>query len=200
MNVDMEAAQIPGAASSIINTNQPRFSGITTVDPTVFATYFIKLCAMCGMNDFKGILPLEDFRHIQDFHYIQTVDELNNFTQWIYSLGIEEITSFARLNDLSVVRKLDISTSTGVLPNANNSEYRRLSRGIGRQAAAAQRARDAREQIETTADLKSLIAAEAAEQALRKESIATEKKFQAELKGTKGAKKRSKCAVAAAAV
>ena len=88
---------------------------------------------------------------------------------------------------------MDISTSTGVLPNANNSEYHRLSRGIGRQAAAAQRARDAREQTETTADLKSLIAAE---QALRKESIATEKKLQAELKGTKGAKKRSKCAVA----
>ena len=88
---------------------------------------------------------------------------------------------------------MDISTSTGVLPNANNSEYHRLSRGIGRQAAAAQRARDAREQTETTADLKSLIAAE---QALRKELIATEKKLQAELKGTKGAKKRSKCAVA----
>ena len=116
MNVDMEAAQILGAASSIINTNQPQFSGITTLDPAVFATYFVKLCGVhalrfasflncnsvstseslfSGVNDFKGILASEDFRRIQNFRHIQTIDKLNDFTQWIYSLEIERITSLS---------------------------------------------------------------------------------------------------------
>ncbi|KAJ7019065.1 hypothetical protein C8F04DRAFT_1276706 [Mycena alexandri] len=46
MNADMEAAQALGAARSLLKTDQPQFSGITTLDPAIFATYFIKLC--CG--------------------------------------------------------------------------------------------------------------------------------------------------------
>ncbi|KAJ6590288.1 hypothetical protein B0H10DRAFT_2332246 [Mycena sp. CBHHK59/15] len=40
MNADMEAAQALGAALSLMKTNVPSFSGITTIDPHVFATFF----------------------------------------------------------------------------------------------------------------------------------------------------------------
>jgi hypothetical protein len=44
MNVDLEAAQVLGAADSFLPTNEPEYSGITTNDPAVLAEYFIKAC------------------------------------------------------------------------------------------------------------------------------------------------------------
>lgn len=44
MNADMEAAQALGAARSFMKINVPSFSGITTLDPHLFATFFIKFC------------------------------------------------------------------------------------------------------------------------------------------------------------
>jgi hypothetical protein len=45
MNVDMEAAQVLGAARSILKTNQPEYSGIPRdTSPAEAATYFVKLC------------------------------------------------------------------------------------------------------------------------------------------------------------
>ena len=45
MNADMEAAQVIGAARSIMKTNVPDYSGIPNDTPaTVAATYFVKIC------------------------------------------------------------------------------------------------------------------------------------------------------------
>lgn len=50
MNADMEAAQTLGAALSFMKTNVPSFSGITTLDPQVFATFFVKFCGGHAMR------------------------------------------------------------------------------------------------------------------------------------------------------
>jgi hypothetical protein len=45
MNADMEAAQILGAARSVMKTNDPEYSGIPNDTPaSVAATYFVKVC------------------------------------------------------------------------------------------------------------------------------------------------------------
>jgi hypothetical protein len=44
MNVDLEAAQVLGAADSFLPTNEPEYSGILTEDPAVLAEYFTKAC------------------------------------------------------------------------------------------------------------------------------------------------------------
>jgi hypothetical protein len=44
MNVDLEAAQVLGAANSFLPTNEPEYGGISTEDPAVLAEYFTKAC------------------------------------------------------------------------------------------------------------------------------------------------------------
>lgn len=45
MNADMEAAQVIGAARSIMKTNDPEYSGIPNdTPPSVAATHFVKIC------------------------------------------------------------------------------------------------------------------------------------------------------------
>jgi hypothetical protein len=44
MNVDLEAAQVLGAADSFLLTNEPEYSGISTEDPVVLVEYFTKAC------------------------------------------------------------------------------------------------------------------------------------------------------------
>ena len=44
LGMDMELAQILGAADSFLGTNDPEFSQITTKDPEVLATYIIRVC------------------------------------------------------------------------------------------------------------------------------------------------------------
>jgi hypothetical protein len=45
MNADREAAQILGAARSVMKTNDPEYSGIPSDTPaSVAATYFVKVC------------------------------------------------------------------------------------------------------------------------------------------------------------
>ncbi|KAJ7506425.1 hypothetical protein B0H11DRAFT_2327537 [Mycena galericulata] len=140
MNADMEAAQALGAARSILRTNQPQFSGITTVDPAIFATYFIKICSG---------------------HSIR-----------------------AHVADGGVVSEVRASIKTGVLPNPNNEMSHRMSRNMGRQSTAARKAREFEELGNVTAELKAKISEE---KALRKQSTATQKALQDQLKATTGA-------------
>ncbi|KAJ7712276.1 hypothetical protein B0H16DRAFT_1342718, partial [Mycena metata] len=104
MNADMEAAQALGAARSLLKTNQPQFSGITTLDPAIFATYFIKLC--CGhsirpVNDFKCLVTPEEFRRLQDFMHIDSVKALHSFTVFVEGLGVKEIRDWWAHKEMS---------------------------------------------------------------------------------------------------
>ncbi|KAJ6620468.1 hypothetical protein B0H10DRAFT_2215985 [Mycena sp. CBHHK59/15] len=69
MNADMEAAQALRAARSFMKTNIPSFSSITTLDPHLFATFFIKFCgshAKCPLPDFKSLISADDFKRLKD--------------------------------------------------------------------------------------------------------------------------------------
>ncbi|KAJ6597850.1 hypothetical protein B0H10DRAFT_2231979 [Mycena sp. CBHHK59/15] len=82
MNADMEAAQALGAARSFMKTNIPSFSGITTLDPHIFATFFVKFCsghAKSPLQDFKSLVSADGFKRLKAFMYIDSVEELNSF-------------------------------------------------------------------------------------------------------------------------
>ncbi|KAJ7451197.1 hypothetical protein B0H11DRAFT_2289039 [Mycena galericulata] len=94
MNADMEAAQTLGAALSFMKTNVPSFSGITTLDPQVFATFFIKFCgghAMRPVNDFKSLISAENFTRLKEFMHIDSVESLRSFSKFIDGLGVKKI-------------------------------------------------------------------------------------------------------------
>ncbi|KAJ7210287.1 hypothetical protein C8J57DRAFT_1257203 [Mycena rebaudengoi] len=95
MNADMEAAQALGAARSFLKTNISSFSGITTLDPQVFATFFIKFAApmprgsdFCPLQDFKSLISAADFKRLRDFMYIDSVEGLHSFSQFINNLSM----------------------------------------------------------------------------------------------------------------
>ncbi|KAJ7675923.1 hypothetical protein DFH06DRAFT_1466676 [Mycena polygramma] len=90
MNADMEAAQVLGAARSILKTNVPSFSGITTLDPQLFATFFVKFCAGHAQRpipDFKGLVSSDEYNRIKDFRYIDSPEALASYSQFIAGLG-----------------------------------------------------------------------------------------------------------------
>ncbi|KAJ6472079.1 hypothetical protein C8R45DRAFT_1164911 [Mycena sanguinolenta] len=71
MNADMEAAQVIGAARSIMKTNVPEYSGIPNDTPaSVAATYFVKICyrhVKEAIHDFKKLLTPEQYNKIMEF-------------------------------------------------------------------------------------------------------------------------------------
>ncbi|KAJ6555917.1 hypothetical protein B0H19DRAFT_1262049 [Mycena capillaripes] len=69
MNADMEAAQAVGAAHSLLKTNQPQFSGITTLDPAVFGTFFIKICCGHSIRPFNGFKSLISDSAVSSLHH-----------------------------------------------------------------------------------------------------------------------------------
>ncbi|KAJ7467723.1 hypothetical protein FB451DRAFT_1483249 [Mycena latifolia] len=94
MNADMEAAQALGAPRSFMKTNVPSFSGITTLDPHLFATFFIKFCsshAKRPLREFQSLVSAEDFGRLKDFMYIDSTESLRSFSEFIDGLAPKKI-------------------------------------------------------------------------------------------------------------
>ncbi|KAJ6543436.1 hypothetical protein DFH09DRAFT_1282498 [Mycena vulgaris] len=94
MNADIEAAQALGAARSFMKTNVPSFSGITTLDPQLFTTYFIKFCcshAQRPLPEFRSLVSTEDYRRLKDFLHIDSVESLRAFADFIRGLCVKKI-------------------------------------------------------------------------------------------------------------
>ncbi|KAJ6573319.1 hypothetical protein B0H10DRAFT_1964097 [Mycena sp. CBHHK59/15] len=75
-------------------TNVPSFSGITTIDPHVFATFFIKFCATHAkrpLPDFKSLISAKDYLCLKDFMYIKSVADLRSFSQFISDLSVKKM-------------------------------------------------------------------------------------------------------------
>ncbi|KAJ6563840.1 hypothetical protein B0H19DRAFT_1258375 [Mycena capillaripes] len=89
----------------------------------------------------------------------------------------------ARIVDQRVVNEVQASITTGVLANSNNEMSHRMQRSITRLSTAARKTRESDEQGKMEAELKAKISDL---KAGRKESSATEKVLQAELKALKG--------------
>ncbi|KAJ6614357.1 hypothetical protein B0H10DRAFT_2436006 [Mycena sp. CBHHK59/15] len=94
MNADMEAAQDLGAARSFMKTNNPSFSGIITLDPHLFATFFIKFCSTHAnrpLPEFKALISADEYKQLKDFMYIDSTEALGSFSQFIGGLGVKKI-------------------------------------------------------------------------------------------------------------
>ncbi|KAJ7862394.1 hypothetical protein B0H14DRAFT_2575464 [Mycena olivaceomarginata] len=85
MNVDMEAAQVLGAARSILKTNQPEYRGIPRdTSPAEAATYFVKLCyrhSKEAIHDFKPLVTPAQYERLMTFMYIDSKERLDEFSQ-----------------------------------------------------------------------------------------------------------------------
>ncbi|KAJ7130976.1 hypothetical protein C8R46DRAFT_1235973 [Mycena filopes] len=94
MNADMEAAQALGAAKSLLKTNVPTFSNITTVDPHLFATFFIKFCATHAkrpLPEFRSLVSPQQYEQLKNFMYIESVEDLKSFSAFVADLGVKKI-------------------------------------------------------------------------------------------------------------
>ncbi|KAJ7782537.1 hypothetical protein DFH07DRAFT_1010922 [Mycena maculata] len=95
MNSDMEAVQVLGAARSIMKTNDSEYSNIADDTPAEeVASEFIKLCLTHGKRavlDFKSLVSEQDFNRLMDFVYIDSAEKLQEFSEFVRSLGVKKI-------------------------------------------------------------------------------------------------------------
>ncbi|KAJ6518252.1 hypothetical protein C8R47DRAFT_1031643 [Mycena vitilis] len=94
MGVDMEAAQVGGACDSLLSTNDPEYSGITTTDPDEFATFFVRACishSKRGVHALKPYVTPDVLARLMEFPYLKTKDDVDQFTAWIAALKIKKV-------------------------------------------------------------------------------------------------------------
>ncbi|KAJ7698207.1 hypothetical protein B0H16DRAFT_1903439 [Mycena metata] len=95
LNSDMEAAQVLGATLSFMKANNPDYSGISRDTPAErVAPKFIKLCTTHGKRavlDFRSLVSESEYQHLIDFPYIESEEDLNEFSEFVRGLGIKKI-------------------------------------------------------------------------------------------------------------
>lgn len=112
MNADMEAAQVLGASRSFMKTNDIAYTKIYVSSPEELFPYFVPVCLThskryayilnwvivtrildpaSSVLDFKFLVIASDYRRILDCPYMKSQAELNDFTLFINSLGVEKI-------------------------------------------------------------------------------------------------------------
>ncbi|KAJ7742369.1 hypothetical protein DFH07DRAFT_1063777 [Mycena maculata] len=96
MNSDMEAAQVLGATRSVFKKlNDPAYSQIPNDTPAEeVAPEMIKLCtthAKRAVLDFKGLISEDDYNRLLDFTSIDSEEKLEEFSQFVVSLGQKKI-------------------------------------------------------------------------------------------------------------
>ncbi|KAF7359625.1 hypothetical protein MVEN_00686300 [Mycena venus] len=105
MNADMEAAQVLGAARSIMKTNEPEYSGIPNDMPaSEAATYFVKVCyrhSKEAIHDFKGLVTPAQYERLSDFMYIDSKERLNDFSKFVKGLGVKKIQDWWAHKEMS---------------------------------------------------------------------------------------------------
>ncbi|KAJ6618951.1 hypothetical protein B0H10DRAFT_2371950 [Mycena sp. CBHHK59/15] len=76
-----------------MKTNNPSFSGITTLDPHLFATFFIKFCSTHAnrpLPEFKALISADEYKQLKDFMYIDSTEA--SVVQPIYRrFGVKKI-------------------------------------------------------------------------------------------------------------
>ncbi|KAJ6610337.1 hypothetical protein B0H10DRAFT_2293174 [Mycena sp. CBHHK59/15] len=95
MNADMEAAQVLGAARSVMKHNDPEYSGISNDTPaTEVVPTFVKICyrhSKDAIHDFKGMVTPAQYARLMDFMYINSKERLDKFSKFVQDLGIKKI-------------------------------------------------------------------------------------------------------------
>ncbi|KAJ7830499.1 hypothetical protein B0H14DRAFT_3143490 [Mycena olivaceomarginata] len=195
MNVDMEAAQVLGAARSILKTNQPEYSGIPRdTSPAEAATYFVKLCYRHSKYSIKtfALKRLQSRMHPEDWDSTpsttNTGETQHHWTNSLTGTNLSLVEAIerpdAREVDETVAQEIEASMRKGILANEQNEAHHRLSRNLQRQAKAAQKVRKTNE---VTVASKEINADIADLQEARRQSSAKEKALREELRAMKGA-------------
>ncbi|KJA15424.1 hypothetical protein HYPSUDRAFT_80527 [Hypholoma sublateritium FD-334 SS-4] len=95
MNADMEAAQVLGAARSILKSVDFQFSGLPPdISPEELAAYFVRLClthTKRGILDFRAAVPNLDYQRLMDFPYLTSIEELESFSDFVKALKVKKI-------------------------------------------------------------------------------------------------------------
>ncbi|KAL1703607.1 hypothetical protein EV121DRAFT_271024 [Schizophyllum commune] len=84
--MDMELAQILGAAESFLETNDPEFSGIHTSDPKELAQYMIRICrchVMRPILELKREVTDEEYATLRQFPDLADSEALQKFEEFI---------------------------------------------------------------------------------------------------------------------
>ncbi|KAJ7120808.1 hypothetical protein C8R44DRAFT_877139 [Mycena epipterygia] len=132
MNSDMEAAQVLGAARSILKSSDSDFSGISKDTPgEEVAPECIKLCAKRGVLELKPHVSEEGHRRLMDFPYLDSAQKFQEFDDFLPNSvrsrlvgpqsdermdlamphkSLEAIENACKL-DMRVAREIKISTS-----------------------------------------------------------------------------------------
>ncbi|KAJ7438913.1 hypothetical protein B0H11DRAFT_2356610 [Mycena galericulata] len=99
-NVDMDGAQALAICRSVMKYNEPEYSGIPNdTPPEEIASEFIKLCWRHGkepIHDFKSLVSAEQHARIRDVFYIDSKESLEEFSTFLYGLGIQKISDWWR--------------------------------------------------------------------------------------------------------
>ncbi|KAL1722303.1 hypothetical protein EV715DRAFT_287324 [Schizophyllum commune] len=94
LGMDMELAQILGAADSFLGTNDPEFSQITTKDPEVLATYIIRVCrchVMRAVLELKKEVTAEQYELLRQFPDLRDEQALQDFEVFIGALKSKKV-------------------------------------------------------------------------------------------------------------
>ncbi|KAF8175111.1 hypothetical protein BJ912DRAFT_1075466 [Pholiota molesta] len=89
IGVDMELAQVLGAADSFLPTNDRGYSNIDAETPEELVPYFVRLCythTKRGIHDLQGSVTDEDYKRLINFMYLETKEEIDEFSNWIPTL------------------------------------------------------------------------------------------------------------------
>jgi len=107
IGVDMELAQALGAGDSFLPTNEPEFSHIHVQTAEEIVEFFIQACythakrfgcffmtwyrinkylACRGIHDLKSYVTDEEYERLINFMYLETREEIDEFSAWVKSL------------------------------------------------------------------------------------------------------------------
>ncbi|KAL1677859.1 hypothetical protein EV122DRAFT_252270, partial [Schizophyllum commune] len=199
--MDMELAQILGAAESFLETNDPEFSGIHTSDPKELAQYMIRICrchVMRPILELKREVTDEEYATLRQFPDLADSEALQKFEEFIGSLASPKVKGKSadfrtaeplpdRFSD-SLARRIQQERSSGVLANRNAGLAVRMKNNSTRAEKARARAAEAQEQQDQEHILKEKIEEERTAQ---REKAASLKELQKELAAVKAVKKAS---------
>ncbi|KAF9481142.1 hypothetical protein BDN70DRAFT_976125 [Pholiota conissans] len=82
---------------AFLPTNEPEYSGITTEDPAILVTYFIRLCythAKRGVLELKPHVSQDDYNRLINFVYLESEEQIQEFSTWIQGLEIPKVKAW----------------------------------------------------------------------------------------------------------
>ncbi|KAJ7836586.1 hypothetical protein B0H14DRAFT_2589652 [Mycena olivaceomarginata] len=127
MGIDMEMVRVQLARDSLLPTNDPEYSGITTTDSDKFSLYHVRACISHSKHTRK--LDFQTAHEMKDS--LQTVILDNNLNNILHHM-------MSQFNEAKATKKLTDQALKDVQAKLAEAKRTRRKRGTGRTAAAAE--------------------------------------------------------------